>query len=88
METKYNVGDVVYVANVDELKIYVRTIHEITINYDRTTYKVAYMYCKEKECYSTFEEARTYLIRSINAQHQEKLDKVLALKDKDADVAN
>jgi hypothetical protein len=88
MQTKYNIGDMVYVADVDELKIYVGTIYEITIDDNRITYKVSYMYCEEKECYSTFEEARTYLIRSINAQHQEKLDKVLALKDKDADVAS
>lgn len=41
METKYNVGDVVYVSDIDKLEIYTKKIHEITIDYDRTTYKVA-----------------------------------------------
>ena len=80
MQTKYNIGDMVYIADVDDLKIYAGTIHEISIN-DRITYKVSYACYEEKQCYSTFEEARTHLIKSINAQHQEKLDKVLALKD-------
>lgn len=81
MQTKYNIGDMVYISDVDNLNIYIGTIREITVDDDGTTYKVSYMYCKEKQCYSTFEEARTHLIKSINAQHQEKLDEVLALKD-------
>lgn len=81
MQTKYNVGNRVYIADVDNLNICIGTIHEITIDDDGITYKVSYMYCEEKQCYLTFEEARTHLITAINAQHQEKLGKVLALKD-------
>lgn len=88
METKYNVGDVVYISDIDKLEIYTKKIHEITVDDEEILYKVPYRQYPERRCHLTFEEARTYLIRSINAQHQEKMDKVLALKDKDADVAN
>lgn len=81
MQTKYNIGDMVYVSDVEELKIYIGTIHEISIDDDGITYKVSYVHCKEKYCHPTFEEARAYLIKYIYAQFQGKLDKVLALKD-------
>ena len=86
MQTKYNIGDMVYVSDVKESKIYMGTIHEIFIGDDVITYKVSYACYKEKYCHPTFEEARAYLIKYIYAQFQGKLDKVLALKD--AEKAN
>ena len=42
MQTKYNIGDMVYIADVDDLKIYMGTIHEIFIGDDVIT-------CRESE---------------------------------------
>ena len=60
MQTKYNIGDMVYVSDVKESKIYMGTIHEIFIGDDVITYKVSYACYKEKYCHPTFEEARAY----------------------------
>jgi len=86
METKYNVGDVVYISDIDKLEIYTKKIHEITVDDEEILYKVPYRQYPERRCHLTFEEARAYLIKYIYALCQEKLDEVLALKD--AEKAN
>ena len=85
MQTKYNIGDVVYVSDIDNLEIYTKKIHERTVN-EEILYKAPYGCYKERRCHSTFEEARTYLLKYISAQYQEKLNLVLTLKD--AEKAN
>lgn len=86
MQTKYNIGDAVYVADVNSLRIYIGTICKITVNEEEILYQIEYTNCQEKRCHSTFEEARTYLVKCITGQYQKGLNTVLALKD--AEKAN
>ena len=87
MQTKFNVGDIVYLGYKSFEIIRVR-IKEIKINHNEESYKLEricdhynYGYYNDHSLFATFEEAKQYLIKSKTNKYQQDMEIILALKE-------